>query len=134
MGSTVRTVVFWLVIVGSAFVLWQVVRAGSSVPAEPEISYSRFLAQIASGQVSKVVIIGSQIRGSDTTGGTFRVVVPSNQSAMLEALQQHGVEIWVRDVSAVAWPYWILNCSPLLILSILCLLMFRQRQRDNRPT
>ena len=104
------------------------------MPPEPEISYSRFLALIEKGQVSKVTIMGSQIRGSDTTGGTFRVVIPSNQSAVLEALQQHGVEIWVRYVSGITWPYWILNCSPLLILSILCLLMFRQRQRDNRPT
>jgi cell division protease FtsH len=131
---TTKTVVFWAVIVGSAFLLWQVVRTGSSVPAEPEISYSRFLAQIANGQVSKVTVMGHQIRGYDTAGGTFRVVIPSDQSGVLDALQQHGVEIWVRDVSAVAWPYWILNCSPLLILSLLCLLMFRQRQRDDRPT
>jgi ATP-dependent Zn protease len=73
--QTVKTVVFWIVIVGSGFLLWQVLRAGSSAPAEPEISYSRFLEQIANGQVSKVIVMGSQIRGYDTKGSTFRVVI-----------------------------------------------------------
>ena len=40
MNSTVKTVVFWLVIVLSGVLLWQVVKAGSSGAKEAEINFS----------------------------------------------------------------------------------------------
>src|SRR5580700_101760 len=58
MNSVVRTVLFWAVIVVSAFLLWQVVRSGSSAQPVPEISHSDFLSRIASGQVGRVIIMG----------------------------------------------------------------------------
>src|SRR5580700_11631723 len=58
MNSVVRTVLFWAVIVVSAFLLWQVVRSGSSAQPVPEISHSDFLSRIASGQVGRVIISG----------------------------------------------------------------------------
>jgi len=91
--NATKTATFWLVIVVSSFLLWQVVRS-QSAQAIPEISYSDFLARVASGQVSKVSIAGTVVRGSGANGGSFRVIVPLNQSEVLDALQQHGVEIW----------------------------------------
>ena len=104
-----KTLVFWMVIVVSAFLLWQTVKSGGSAQAVPEISYSEFLARVASGQVSKVTIAGSVVRGSDAKGGSFRVIVPFNQAAMVDALQQHGVEVWFKETSEQSWPSWILN-------------------------
>jgi cell division protease FtsH len=93
------------------------------------ISYSDFSARVASGQVSKVTIAGSVVRGYDAKGGSFRVIVPSNQSAVLEALQQHGVEIWFRETTEQGWPSWILNLAPLVLLGALWFFMIRQMQR-----
>jgi ATP-dependent Zn protease len=107
MGGTAKTVLFWLVIVVSAYLLWQVVRANPANQNTPEISYSRFLAQVAEGQVTKVTIAGSVVRGYDSKGGSFRVIAPQNQSAMLDALQQHGVDIWFRESPEQGWPTWL---------------------------
>jgi cell division protease FtsH len=120
---------FWLVIGVSALLLWQVVKTGNTAQAVPEISYSDFSARVASGQVSKVTIAGSVVRGYDAKGGSFRVIVPSNQSAVLEALQQHGVEIWFRETTEQGWPSWILNLAPLVLLGALWFFMIRQMQR-----
>jgi ATP-dependent Zn protease len=84
-GGTAKTVLFWLVIVVSAYLLWQVVKANPANQNTPEISYSRFLAQVAEGQVTRVTIAGSVVRGYDSKGGSFRVIAPQNQSAMLDA-------------------------------------------------
>jgi heme/copper-type cytochrome/quinol oxidase subunit 2 len=46
-------VLFWLVIVVSAYLLWQVVRVNPANQNTPEISYSRFLAQVAEGKSPK---------------------------------------------------------------------------------
>ena len=56
MHSTIKTVVFWGVIVFSAFLLWQTVAAKPSARSVPEISYSEFLTQVESGSVIKVTI------------------------------------------------------------------------------
>ena len=128
MGGTAKTVLFWLVIVGSAYLLWQVVRANPANQNTPEISYSRFLAQVAEGQVTKVTIAGSVVRGNDSKGGSFRVIAPLNQSAMLDILQQHGVDIWFREAPEQGWPSWLLNLAPLVLLAALWFFMIRQMQ------
>lgn len=129
MNSVVRTVVFWAVIVVSAVLLWQVVKTGSTAQAVPEISYTEFLARVASGQVSKVIIAGGVVRGFDAKGGNFRVIAPSNQAALLGVLQQHGVEVWFKETTDQTWPSWILNLLPLILLGALWLFMIRQMQR-----
>lgn len=129
---SMRAVLFWIVIVVCAFLLWQSVKTGNSAPAEPEISYSDFLARIANGQVSKVTIAGSEVRGHDAKGNGFRVIGPPNQDAMLETLQQHGVEIWFKQQPAQGWPSWILNLAPLILLAALWFFMIRQMQIRSR--
>lgn len=121
--------IFWLVIAVSAFLLWQTVKSGDSAQAVPAISYSDFLARIASGHVSSVTIAGSVVRGSDAKGGSFRVIVPANQTAMLDALQQHGVDIWFKETPEAGWPNWILNLAPLILLGALWFFMIRQIQK-----
>ncbi len=128
MNSVVKTAVFWMVIVVSATLLWQVVKTGSTAPAVPEISYTEFFARVASGQISKVTIAGNVVRGSDPKNGNFRVIAPANQTAMLDALQQHGVDIWFKETPEQSWPNWILNLAPLVLLAALWFFMIRRMQ------
>jgi cell division protease FtsH len=132
MNRGVKTVVFWAVIVVSAFLLWQVVKSGANEPRTPEISYSQFVSQIASGQISKVTIAGSVVRGYDTKGASFRVIAPPNQSTMLESLQEHGVEIWFKEAPEQGWPNWIMNLMPLVLLAALWFFMIRQMKTASR--
>jgi len=125
-NQTVKAVIFWGVIVVSAYLLWQVVRTGSSASQSHEISYSQFLSEVSDGKVARVKIEGCTAVGYYKNGGTFTVVVPSNQAPLMEALQQHGVEIWFRDVSQQNWPNWLLNLAPLILLGALWFFMIRQ--------
>lgn len=128
MNNVVKPVIFWTVIVVSAILLWQVVKSGNSAQVAPEISYSDFLARVAKDQVSRVTIAGSVVRGTDAKGSPFRVIAPANQSAMLDILQQHGVDIWFKEAAEQGWPSWILNLAPLLLLGALWFFMIRQMQ------
>ena len=71
MNITAKTVLFWAVIVISAFLLWQTVKSGSSARLVPEISYSDFLTKVASGEVSTVTIAGNVVNGVDAKSGSF---------------------------------------------------------------
>ena len=46
MNSTVKTVVFWLVILLSALLLWQVVKTGQSGQKDKEINFSELLTAV----------------------------------------------------------------------------------------
>ena len=63
MNSTVKTVVFWLVIVISAFLLWQVVRTSASGQKDKEVNFSQFMADVDQGNVQEVTINGQEVRG-----------------------------------------------------------------------
>jgi ATP-dependent Zn protease len=84
----------------SAFQLWQ------DDQRAPLISHSRFVAQVASGQVSSVAILRGVMYVHDTKGGFFRVIVPSSQSALITDLQQHGVEVLIERKPSRTWMTW----------------------------
>ena len=64
MNSTVKTVAFWLVILLSGVLLWQVVKAGGSANKESEITFSKFLQDVDRGDVNDVTIVGtSEVHG-----------------------------------------------------------------------
>ena len=59
MNSTVKTVVFWLVIVLSGVLLWQVVKDGGSGTKDKEINFSEFMSQVDQSNVQDVTIMGT---------------------------------------------------------------------------
>jgi len=134
MSKPLRTVVFWVVILIAAALLWQVVRTDGADQRIPEISYSEFLAKIADGQVTRVKIAGNVVHGRGARGASFRVIAPSNQSMMLEALQQKGAEIWFAEGPEGNWSSWITNLAPLILLGALWFFMIRTMQKSrHRP-
>ena len=129
MNSTVKTVVFWLVIVLSGVLLWQVVKVGNSGPKEREINFSEFMSNVDQNNVSEVTVLSSEVRGkfkNDKAG--FHATIPSNYPDMYKVLQDHGVNITVKDVSNGSWPSWILNLAPFVLLGALWFIMIRQMQ------
>ena len=129
MNSTVKTVVFWLVIVLSGVLLWQVVKAGSSSPKQREINLSEFLSQVDQSNVTEVTMTGQEVSGkfkSDKAG--FHATVPSNYPDMYKILQDKKVNITVKDPASGGWPSWLLNLAPFVLLGALWFIMIRQMQ------
>ncbi|MBZ5721695.1 MAG: ATP-dependent zinc metalloprotease FtsH [Acidobacteriia bacterium] len=129
MNSTVKTVVFWLVIVLSAFLLWQVVKAGNSGQKEKEINFSQFMSDVDQGNVKEVTVSGMDVRGkyrNDNSG--FHATVPANYPDMIKTLRDKGVNINIHDISNGSWPSWLLNLAPLILLAALWFFMIRQMQ------
>ncbi|MGA9964219.1 MAG: ATP-dependent zinc metalloprotease FtsH [Terriglobales bacterium] len=129
MNSTVKTVVFWLVIVLSAFLLWQVVKAGGAGQKEKEVNFSQFMTDVDQGNVKEVTINLQEVHGKfQNDGSTFHTTVPVNYPEMIKKLSDKGVNITVRDASSGSWPSWLLNLAPLILLAALWFFMIRQMQ------
>ena len=129
MNSTVKQVVFWLVIVLSGVLLWQVVKAGNSGVKEREINFSQFMNDVDQAKVKDVTITGPDVRGQyGNEKASFHTTVPANYPDMIKILRDKGVNITVKDASGGGWPTWLLNLAPIILLAALWIFMIRQMQ------
>jgi cell division protease FtsH len=127
-NSTVKTVVFWLVIGISALLLWQVIQQGRNGQKDAEVNFSQFLADVDQGNVREVTVDGMQVRGKKRDGSAFHTTAPANYPDMIKTLHDKGVVMNFRDVNSGSWPTWLLNLAPLVLLAALWFFMIRQMQ------
>jgi len=127
-NSTVKTVVFWLVIILSGVLLWQVVKAGGAGAKTQEINFSQFLTDVDQGKVAEVTITGAEVTGKYENKTQFHTTVPTNYPDMYKTLRDHNVSMIVKDVQSGSWPTWLLNLAPLILLAALWFIMIRQMQ------
>jgi cell division protease FtsH len=128
-NSTVKTVAFWLVILLSGVLLWQVVKAGGAGAKESEITFSKFMGDVDHGDVNEVTIVGTEVHGKYKSGNApFHTNVPANYPDMIKDLRDKGVNITVKDNSGNGWPTYLLNLSPLILFAALWFVMIRQMQ------
>ena len=129
MNANVKQAVFWLVIVLSGVLLWQVVNAGNSGVKEREINFSQFMNDVDQAKVKDVTITGPDVRGQYANEkAAFHTTVPANYPDMIKILRDKGVNITVKDASGGGWPTWLLNLAPIVLLAALWIFMIRQMQ------
>jgi cell division protease FtsH len=128
-NSTVKTIVFWLVIVVSGVLLWQVVKTGGAGAKEKEINFTEFMSQVDQGNVQSVVLMNSDVRGTFRNEKVnFHTTVPANYPDMIKVLRDRNVNITVKDGSGGNWPAWLFNFAPIILLGALWFFMIRQMQ------
>jgi cell division protease FtsH len=127
-NSTVKTIIFWVVILISAVALWQVVKTANSGQKVQEINFSRFMSEVDQGTVKDVTITGQEVKGKLADGSLFHLTAPANYPDMIKKLQDKNVSITVQDVSNSSWG-WLINLfAPLALLAALWYFMIRQMQ------
>jgi len=133
-NSTVRTVLFWLLMIALAVVLWRMASTGGPTTHEDQPSYTNFLAKVESGNVKDVVIYlspnSAEVRGEYRDNTKFSGVTIANAAIpdVTKALQDKGVLYNYREVSNGNWLNIALNALPFLILIGVWIFMMRQMQ------
>jgi cell division protease FtsH len=128
-NSTVKTVVFWVVIGLSALLLWTVIQQGRSGQKDAEVNFSQFMSDVDSGNVHEVTVDGMQLRGKHRDGSAFHTTVPANYPEMIKELHDKGVSMTFRDANSGSWPLQLLGTwAPLILLGALWFFMIRQMQ------
>ena len=129
MNSTVKTAVFWVVMLCTAILLWRVVQTGTAA-GEKRLTYTEFYKEVQSGNVESVTISNSvQVTGKFRSGSeTLKTVLPSDYPDIITILQENGVTIEVKESSTPAWLSFLINASPFLLLFGFWIFMMRQMQ------
>ncbi len=129
MNSTVKTVVFWVVIGLSALLLWTVIQQGRGGQKDKEVNSSQFMSEVAQGNVQEVTVDGQNVRGKYRDGSAFHTTVLVNYPDMFKTLYEKGVSVNVKDVNGGSWPLQLLGTwAPLILLGALWFFMIRQMQ------
>ncbi len=128
MNSTVKTAVFWVVMLCTAVLLWRVVQAGGAA-REEQLTYSQFYTEVVAGNVSSVIIInGNQVEGKFKNEKPLKTVFPADYPGIIDLLQEHGVSIEVKESSTPPWISFLINASPFILLFGFWIFMMRQMQ------
>jgi cell division protease FtsH len=135
-NSTVRTILFWLLMILLAVVLWKMASSGGQSAREIEPTYTDFLDQVAKGNVSEVTVYLSQVSAEvqgeyrQPSGQKFRgVTVPlTTLSDLTKQFQEKNVRINVKEVKSPDWVTFLLNAAPLVLLVAFWIFMMRQMQ------
>jgi cell division protease FtsH len=128
-NSTVKTVLFWLLIGVSALLLWEVVKGARDGQKDKEKNFTEFMSDVDAGHVHDVTVDGMQVKGKLVDNTAFHTTVPANYPDMIKSLRDKGVNITFRDVNSGSLPLQLLGTwAPLILLGALWFFMIRQMQ------
>jgi cell division protease FtsH len=130
-NSTVKTVLFWLLIVVSAVLLWEVVKGARDGQKDQELTVSQFINDVDQGDIKELTVNGMEVRGKLKDNQAFHTTAPTNYFTpeLLKNLQSKGVSITFRDVNSGSLPLQLLGTwAPLILLGALWFFMIRQMQ------
>jgi len=130
-NSTVKTVLFWLLIVVSAVLLWEVVKGARDGQKDVDLNSSQFITDVDQGKIHELTVNGMEVRGKLADGSAFHTTMPTNYFTpeMLNSLQSKGVVLTFRDVNSGSLPLQLLGTwAPLILLGALWFFMIRQMQ------
>ena len=134
MNSTVKTVLFWLLIGVSALLLWEVVKGARDGNKEKEVNVTEFMSDVDHNNVSEITVNGMEVRGKYNDGSAFHTTAPliTSLPSMLKNLQSKSVNITFRDVNSGSLPLQLLGTWAPLILARRTVVLHDPPDADRR--
>jgi cell division protease FtsH len=133
-NSTVRTILFWLLMILLAVVLWKMASTGGQSAHEAEPSYTDFLGKVQSGGVKDVTIYlapnSAELQGEYRDATKFKGVTIANTAIpdVTKSLQDHNVLYNYKEVKTADWLSFLVNFAPLILLVLFWVFMMKQMQ------
>ena len=88
MNSTLRSLVFWMVLVVVVVLIWNY--STQFQAGDNSVSFSEFVRWVDSGQVETVTLTGNEITGTLTAGDRFRTYAPPQYEGLVKKAKLRG--------------------------------------------
>ena len=131
MNSTLKSLLFWMVLVVILALIWNFSTDLHS--SSSQISFSEFLTRAKKLEIVDVTFVGNEITGSFSTTDAagkvqkFRTVAPPYEGLANE-LMTYGVTVYASKESAGAWTTVLLSWAPILLMIGFWVFIMRQMQ------
>ena len=129
LNSTLKSLLFWMVLVVVAVLIWNFSANFSKGPQQ--IPFTTFLKDVNDQKVAEVEITGNDIKGKYVSGGpdnTFRTYAVSQYEGLGNLLTEKGVVILGRDAAASPWANVLYYWAPILLMIGFWIFIMRQMQ------
>jgi cell division protease FtsH len=130
-NSTVKTVLFWLLIGVSALLLWTVVKGARDSQKDTELHVPQFMNELDQNNLQDFTVNGMEVRGHLRNNSLFHATVPANYFTpeVLKDLTAKKVDYKFTDANSGSLPLQLLGTwAPLILLGALWFFMIRQMQ------
>jgi cell division protease FtsH len=128
LNSTVKQLLWVLMIGACCVMLWQFVGKNISGQHDATPSYSAVLNSAENGKVKSVILDGTTLSGTYTTGDSFHTTIPANDPEMFTIFRAHGVDITNKDQNSNFWVNTLISIAPFALLLGLWFFLLRQMQ------
>ncbi|MDO8943102.1 MAG: ATP-dependent metallopeptidase FtsH/Yme1/Tma family protein, partial [Desulfobacterales bacterium] len=126
MNSTLRSLLFWMVLVVVGVLVWSY--SSTFNPRERPVTFSDFMSWVESGQVTTVTITGNEITGTTKAQETFRTFAPTQFDGLANKLQDRNVAITAKPETASPWAALLYSWAPVLLMIGFWIFFMRQMQ------
>ncbi len=122
-----KNLVLWVII---ALVLMMVFNNFDNSAMSGKVSYSKFISEVKSGQITKVGIEGSSITGRYSNDKPFKTYSPeTSNDALIGTLLENNVEIEGLEPNGNSfWAHALISWFPILLLLGVWIYFMRQMQ------
>ena len=127
LNSTARTILFWVALLVTAVVLYQVVQATTST-AERDYTFTEFIDEVEKGNIARVTIADSTVRGETTGSEAFTTYIPIEDPDLLDLLREKNVAITGEPTNPNPWLTTLIGYAPFLLLIGFWIFFMRQMQ------
>ena len=133
MNSTLKSLLFWMVLVVILVLIWQFSNALTSTSSD--ITFSDFMDRVKQEQVVDAQFTGNQITGKLKTAidgnpskSTYRTTAPPSYDGLVNELLAAKVQVSARSEAAGAWTTILLSWAPILLMIGFWVFIMRQMQ------
>ena len=127
MNSTAKTILFWIAILLTAVLLYQLVQR-SSTGSTAALPFSRFLQEVDNGNVREVKISDLDVTGTLGDGSQFKTYMPMEYPDIITRLTERKVIINAEPKSQSPWLAALVSWAPFLFLIGFWIFFMRQMQ------
>jgi len=130
LNSTLKSLLFWMVLVVVGVLIWQF----TNFPSKDEpITFSAFLRNVEEGKVASVTITGNEITGLltvPTATGTskFSTLAPTQYERLANLLDEKKVLITAKKEATSPWASLLYAWAPILLMIGFWIFIMRQMQ------
>jgi cell division protease FtsH len=130
LNSTLKSLLFWMVLVVVGVLIWQF----TNFPSKDEpITFSKFLRHVEAKEVASVTMTGNEITGvltvpTATGNGKFSTLAPAQYDGLPNKLDAMGVAINVKKETTSPWASLLYAWAPILLMIGFWIFIMRQMQ------
>ena len=126
MNSTLRSLVFWMVLVVVVVLIWNF--STQFQTRDNSVTFSEFIRWVDSGQVESVMLTGNEITGTATSDEGFRTYAPPQYEGLVNKLVERDVAVTAKEATNSPWATLLYTWAPILLIIGFWIFFMRQVQ------